>query len=120
MPKGAVYVGRPTRWGNPFVVRECPSPVCRADRLPAKHWHYYDPDAGALSVSFGTRAEAVHESVRRYTAGVLDNGRDLYEYLPRPDQVRGALAGRDLACWCPLDSVCHADTLLMIANGGAA
>lgn len=26
------------------------------------------------------------------------------------------LAGRDLACWCPLDEPCHADVLLEIAN----
>lgn len=30
--------------------------------------------------------------------------------------VRRELAGRDLACWCPLDSPCHADVLLEIAN----
>lgn len=26
------------------------------------------------------------------------------------------LAGKNLACWCPLDSPCHADVLLRIAN----
>ena len=26
------------------------------------------------------------------------------------------LAGRDLACWCPLDQSCHADLLLELAN----
>jgi hypothetical protein len=26
------------------------------------------------------------------------------------------LAGKDLACWCPLDQPCHADILLEIAN----
>lgn len=25
MPEGAVYVGRPTKWGNPFTVAECGS-----------------------------------------------------------------------------------------------
>jgi uncharacterized protein DUF4326 len=30
--------------------------------------------------------------------------------------VRIELAGRDLACWCPLDALCHADVLLTIAN----
>jgi hypothetical protein len=30
--------------------------------------------------------------------------------------VRRELAGRDLACQCPLDSTCHADTLLWAAN----
>ena len=33
-----------------------------------------------------------------------------------PDDVRRQLAGRDLACWCPLDEPCHADVLLEIAN----
>lgn len=28
------------------------------------------------------------------------------------------LAGRDLACWCPLDQPCHADVLLELAQGG--
>ena len=26
------------------------------------------------------------------------------------------LAGKDLACWCPLDQPCHADVLLEVAN----
>ncbi|WP_344129111.1 DUF4326 domain-containing protein [Luedemannella flava] len=30
--------------------------------------------------------------------------------------VRELLAGRDLACWCPLSAPCHADVLLAIAN----
>ncbi len=30
--------------------------------------------------------------------------------------VRRELAGRDLACWCPLDGPCHADVLLEVAN----
>jgi uncharacterized protein DUF4326 len=32
------------------------------------------------------------------------------------DDVRRELAGRDLACWCPLDGPCHADVLLEVAN----
>ena len=32
------------------------------------------------------------------------------------DDVRTALAGRDLACWCRLDDACHADVLLDTAN----
>ena len=26
------------------------------------------------------------------------------------------LKGKNLACWCPLDQLCHADLLLKIAN----
>lgn len=32
------------------------------------------------------------------------------------DDVRRALAGRDLACWCRPDLPCHADVLLEVAN----
>ena len=32
------------------------------------------------------------------------------------DEIVAVLAGRDLACWCPLDGPCHADVLLAIAN----
>jgi hypothetical protein len=28
------------------------------------------------------------------------------------ERARRDLAGRDLACWCPLDQPCHADILL--------
>lgn len=40
-----------------------------------------------------------------------------FSYLPA--DVRTQLAGKDLACWCPLDQPCHADVLLELANGGA-
>jgi hypothetical protein len=30
--------------------------------------------------------------------------------------VRRELRGRDLGCFCALDLVCHADTLLEVAN----
>lgn len=35
---------------------------------------------------------------------------------PSAEAIRAALAGRDLACWCPMDGPCHADLLLTIAN----
>jgi hypothetical protein len=35
---------------------------------------------------------------------------------PEADAIRAALAGRNLACWCPSPGPCHADLLLKIAN----
>ncbi|WP_165368501.1 DUF4326 domain-containing protein [Serinicoccus sediminis] len=35
---------------------------------------------------------------------------------PPLQEIRDELAGRDLACWCPLDEPCHADVLLKLAN----
>lgn len=77
MPEGAVYVGRPTQWGNPFK-------IANGDR----------------------RADAVRQ-FRQYVIGRLENGTG---YPLRE------LAGKDLACWCPLDQPCHADVLLELAN----
>lgn len=35
---------------------------------------------------------------------------------PEPEEVVAEMAGRNLACWCPLDQPCHADVLLALAN----
>ena len=32
------------------------------------------------------------------------------------EDARRELAGKNLACWCPLDQPCHADILLAVAN----
>jgi hypothetical protein len=37
-------------------------------------------------------------------------------HYPSREEIRAALAGRDLACWCPLTEPCHADVLLEIAG----
>ena len=38
----------------------------------------------------------------------------------RVAEVRRELKAKPLACWCPLDRPCHADTLIAIANGDVA
>jgi hypothetical protein len=88
MPEGAVYVGRPTKWGNPW----------RVDRARATH-----PPTNQY------RDTAV-EVVSLYRDWVL------YAAPFTLDDILDELAGRDLACWCPLDQPCHADVLLEIAN----
>ena len=96
MPAGAVYVGRPTKWGNPFKV----------GAYNALLQHQMD------------RREAV-DAFRRRLVGVENwwagNPRRLT--LTTVAEVRGELRGKDLVCWCPLDEPCHADVLLEWANG---
>ncbi len=90
MPEGVIYVGRPTKWGNPHVLDP---------------WFLDAVDAGAMS----------DESRRRLA--VQDYRDDLANM--NPDVLAGflaALRGRDLACWCPLTKACHADVLLELAN----
>ena len=96
MPDGAVYVGRPSKWGNPFMVG-----ASRGDRLPP----YTNATAAARYRQWlaSTDSQPPHGVDR---AVIL---RDLHE-----------LAGKDLACWCPLDEACHADVLLELANEAVA
>ena len=55
----------------------------------------------------GTPTQARQVCVDRFEDGMSDY------YLER---VKVHLAGKNLACWCPLDQPCHADVLLKIAN----
>jgi hypothetical protein len=51
------------------------------------------------------------EAVRRYRADLLAGRLRI-----TVDDVKRELAGRDLACYCRPDELCHADVLLAIAN----
>jgi hypothetical protein len=53
------------------------------------------------------------DAVKRFRDLVNTPGRS-YEGFRQ--SVRDELAGKNLACWCPLDQPCHADVLLKIAN----
>ena len=103
MPEGAVYVGRPTKWGNPWVVRAV------VDGCVVDGWRLYLNDRPLCASS--DRDELLAAAVEAHSEWI--------ERLLRhhPDEL-DELAGRDLACWCPLDQPCHVDTLLRLANGG--
>jgi hypothetical protein len=55
-----------------------------------------------------TREQAVDNYRRALLDGRLQNS---------VERVRRELAGKHLACWCPLAEPCHADVLLAIAAG---
>lgn len=96
MPDGAIYVGRPTRWGNPY----------RTDKPTV--WGVAEDGSRYRIDRIVTPAEAVELYRITETWG---------DWLPAlTAAARRELAGRDLACWCPLDQPCHADVLLEIAN----
>lgn len=106
MPVGAVYVGRPTWFGNPFRAGDY------VDRFVATNDTTFMPRD---QVSwFGRRANEIvaddAEAVEMYRRWLIDcNNRN----VPLPV---GSLRGKDLACWCALDAPCHADVLLAMAN----
>jgi Domain of unknown function (DUF4326) len=101
-PAGAVVVARPTKWGNP----------CRWDEYPAIR---VDDDGEPFRISpTARRGFAVTDFQSQVVYG------DGYRGYPALADIRRELAGRDLACWCPLDGPCHADVLLAVANGATS
>jgi hypothetical protein len=101
MPEGAIYVGRPTKWGNPFRVVPCENGFWTV--VDNNDVDYREPFTGWVN-----KDHAVLKSVRLY---LMDVKGELAPYPPLAD-----LRGHDLVCWCPLDKPCHADVLLDIAN----
>lgn len=107
MPEGAVYVGRPTKWGNPFKVGE------GWDAPFVWHLESYDESSNRDGLVALTPAMAVE--MFRESFGQTP------ELIAARSQWCAELRGKDLACYCPLDQPCHADVLLEWANapGGA-
>lgn len=115
IPEGVVIVDRRTRWGNPYRVTHCD-----AVHVPYRHWHVFQVPHIWLS-SWATKACAVDDAVERFVRAIEAG----YGFVPWPREIREALAGRDLACWCPLPvlgepDICHAAVLIDIANAGTA
>lgn len=107
-PEHATYVGRPTRFGNPYRLRRQDS-----------GWAVQFGDHGGSVGTFPTDAEA-----RRYATEAFR------VWIQQPQQAdtlrlfRALLHGRDLTCWCPLPEpgrpdFCHARVLLELVNGAS-
>ena len=95
MPEGAVYVGRPSRWGNPYKrgVHDVDGPRT-AERCVSLFRFFFEANFGVFdkrTCSYSVSRDTLNE-----------------------------LRGKDLCCWCPLDAPCHADVLLELANGESA
>lgn len=101
MPENTIYVGRPTKWGNPWSVTDAESSglfeidECRAVVVSEfESWlrcgvdsQYYNPPIRATEFGRKWILEHIHE-----------------------------LVGHDIACWCPLDKPCHADVLMELVH----
>ena len=87
MPAGAVYVGRPSKWGNPFSV----------------------------NLDVGRTLDDVMRCFRAYAEQMISDYRPNCDPQYRGLNIE-ELRGKQLACWCPLDKPCHADILAKLAN----
>lgn len=96
MPADTVYVGRGSRWGNPFRVGEkvCLQTANKWEWRISRPEHVCTTAAGAVT--------------KFATCLGLDDCMIAV--------VRRELKGKNLACWCEPGQPCHADILIEIAN----
>lgn len=103
MPEGVVYVGRPSKWGNPFHTHGDGHAMARSLAVTTfrqsieRDGSFFPNDLPRFRTHRGNRQMEVRE-------------------LTTVEDIRRELSGKSLACWCPLDQPCHADVLLEIAN----
>lgn len=118
MPPNTLYVGRPTKWGNPFrVIYAIGTWMVKTDvddlctRILIENGHAF----------YRTKEEAIKDSVKLYEIWLFPythkTGRleDYYISKIHSDEI-AELTGKNLACFCPLNQPCHADILLKYAN----
>lgn len=98
MPADAVYVGRPTKWGNPFNWKDADG-----DLIPPNVAKGYAKELFSNWLKGGYFAWSDKENLEDRRQWILEHISDL--------------RGKDLACWCSPDEPCHADVLLRLANG---
>ena len=102
LPAGAVYVGRPTLWGNPFVCED-PAKAVEAYRQHCTGGTMFEMGPGKLQFASNAHHNTLHWAWRDW----------MRENLAQ-------LRGKNLACWCPPGQLCHADVLLELANAPEA
>lgn len=114
-----VYVGRGSKWGNPFrVVKynhggwavKCSGEENEIDILIKNCKPFYE-----------TKRQAVEAAIYCYDCWLLPykHGDDMsafYHAMANVDNAILSLKGKNLSCWCKLDEPCHADLLLELAN----
>jgi len=82
-----------------------------------KPWRTDNPEAVIVSrpTKWGNPFKANGSITRRMAVGMFSmHAIDVAPFTR--DNIRAELAGKDLACWCPLDQPCHADVLIELAN----
>lgn len=122
MPENTVYVGRPTRFGNPYPVKCAYKHDTKSGRKES--WFVLTPcqlDVKDGLVFWGvddsnnicpTAAEARARAVELFKDFIAKGDIDPFT----KETIIRELGGKHLACWCPLDQPCHADVLLKLAN----
>lgn len=118
-----VKVTRPGPWGNPFNFRDgafcwaalafgCKgNPAGRQEASVKAFREWIDPGAGRRTLSLELDPAIVAGDKRMALGPKVSAGP-----APSLEDLRKALAAKNLACWCKPGDPCHADVLLELAN----
>lgn len=101
----AVKVDRTTWLGNPFKFGQ------PTDQVRCRRWL-----ALADNIPLPPALMVDHVTDSGHAVMMFRHMLDLAGYDVKA-VIREELAGKNLACWCPVNNACHGDTLLRIANG---
>jgi len=96
-PENSVYVGRRSKWGNPYKVIH----------NEVFFFHPYYKEWVAVATYYDNKM-AMENMLRRYEEKILTK-----EFIK---EIKKELKGKHLLCWCKLGDPCHADILLKVAN----
>lgn len=117
MPKSVIYVGRGSKFGNPFkLVGDMIYVDAGHRRKILDKWVYYGNQNPKYDGSF-----KVEDVVKLFRDLLMDLNshevepeiRERFKYMI--DRIRD-LQGKKLACWCNLKNCCHADVLIELSN----
>jgi hypothetical protein len=137
MPEGAVYVGRPTRWGNPFpwkgdwITWTAVALGYRADEQGRREasvalyrcWIAGEPivarrspgDSGAAVEYSNGRVATLGQIVQGFAA-VASSTVPTPAIPEDPPPLEGLRGATVLACWCRPDQPCHTDALIELGR----
>ena len=94
MPKNTIYVGRGSKWGNPYKI------------------------GSLVEVSSNTPVKRIELTSLIAVTSMFEQFIGYQEMIESPlwKSIKKELKGKNLCCWCKLSEPCHADVLLKIAN----
>jgi hypothetical protein len=120
MPENTVKVDRSTKWGNPYRVGQEGHFVFEKMTDAQLRAFDFTPRLETLPCC-GRVVEVRPLPPNRYVkfSAPLTIGETLARYREWIEEGMldlTPLRGKNLACWCPIGSPCHADVLLELAN----
>ena len=103
--RAVISVCRPNRWGNMYIIL----PDKKNKRWNVVNTHNNGELIGVF-YAYQEAAEFAKEQFSEFIHYMHEAGGCWF------DEIKEQLRDKHLACFCPLDSPCHADVLIEIAN----